>query len=345
MMPGLGWRLVEHGLVWPTRRTLRRGREVFRRSYPPPDPVELPHFVSLPQVEAEQILLGACKEAGVEIEYEAAVAGVKSGPDGVTLEGEDGRTWTARYVIAADGSRSVVRRSIGIDMEGSRSKHHYVIADIAEDPEDPLPLERIFHYEHPAVEGRNVLLVPFAGGWRADLQLRRGDVPTEFGSEEGARRWIGAVLGEKYRDRVTWVSTYQFLQVVARSFVDEQRRVLLVGESAHLFAPFGARGLNSGVADAAAAGSAVATALVAGSPDVARAAIDRFAEQRRAAALWNRHAAGRALRHLRGRGLVERVKRLIATLMAPLAPRAGAWLDEAPYGPRSGPPVAPGEKY
>src|SRR6516165_3934239 len=33
--PGLGWELAAHGLVWPTKRTFWRGKEVFVRHYPP----------------------------------------------------------------------------------------------------------------------------------------------------------------------------------------------------------------------------------------------------------------------------------------------------------------------
>ena len=40
---------------------------------------------------------------------------------------------------------------------------------------------------------------------------------------------------------------------MATAFTDPHRRVLLVGEAAHLFPPFGARGMNSAFADAVAA--------------------------------------------------------------------------------------------
>ena len=58
------------------------------------------------------------------------------------------------------------------------------------------------------------------------------------------------VIDPKYAEQITWISTYTFYQVVADSFTDENRRIILAGEAAHLFAPFGARGLNSGVPDA-----------------------------------------------------------------------------------------------
>lgn len=162
-------------------------------------------------------------------------------PEGVTLQTAAGKEWQARYVVGADGGRSTVRKSVGIELEGPRIEDAFVIVDVAEDPDDPIRPERLYYYEHPAVDKRNVLLVPFRNGIRADIQLRRGDDPDHFNQPEGVKRWLSRVLPPKYADRVTWVSTYQFLQVVARSFTDPNHRVVLAGEAAHLFAPFGAR--------------------------------------------------------------------------------------------------------
>lgn len=334
LRPGLGWELAEAGLVWPRRRTFWRGREVFTRTYPPPPGDTLPPFTSMPQVETERRLRDACKRAGVELLWDCPVDEVASGPDGVGLTTGSGAQWTADYVVAADGARSAVRRSLGVEMAGSRSSNAFVIVDVAEDPREPLPVERVFHYEHPAAGGRHVLLVPFAGGWRVDLQCRPDDDPDAFASEAGVRTWLGPVLGERYTERVTWVSTYRFLQMVAEGFTDGRRRVLLAGEAAHLFAPFGARGMNSGIVDADAAGAAVAEASAAGDRDAARSAVDRFADERRAAAEHNRDAAGVALAHLQARHPGLKLKQRLAAAAAPYSLRAGKWLDEAPYGPR-----------
>lgn len=335
--PGLAGELAGHGLVWQTKRTFYAGRQVFARTYPPPAPGTLPHFTSLPQVETERYLRRACQAAGVEFVWNAEVTHAVSGADGVALATAAGERWTADYVIAADGARSAVRRALGIAMAGSRSDGWYVVVDVAEDPAGSLPAERVFHYAHPAVDGRNVLLVPFTGGWRVDLQLHDDDDPVKLSEGEGLRGWLRAVLPPGYADRVAWASTYQFLQVVAEDFTDPHRRTLLTGEAAHLFAPFGARGMNSGVPDADAAATAVHVALSTGVPDRARAAVEDFAISRHRAALFNRDAAGTALAQLRpdaaGRARLEQAAR-----GATDDERLGHWLDSAPYGPRDLPP-------
>jgi len=334
MRPGLGWRLAGRGLVWSTKRTFWRGREVFARSYPPPAPETLPPFTSLPQTDVETHLVEACRAAGVEFAWSEEVQGVAVDSDQVRVTTSVGGEWTADRVVGADGAHSTIRGAIGVPMEGSRSDNTYVIVDIDEDPEDPRPIERLFHYEHPAVGHRNVLLVPFQGGWRADLQCRRGDDPGAFDRDEGLRAWVAKVMDEPYAERIRWVSTYRFLQVVARRCTDETGRVLLVGEAAHLFPPFGARGMNSGIADAHAAAGAIHASFRGSDPGAARAAIESFAGDRHEAAIGNRQAAGKALAAIEGRGAWSRAKRRTAVAFAPRVERAGAWLDAAPYGPR-----------
>lgn len=330
--PGLGAELYGHGVYWNTQRTYFEGREVYAKTYPDPPADTYPHFTSLPQVRIEAYLQARAVAAGVEFVFDQEIADVATDDDGVSLVTAAGRTWRAGYVVGADGSRSVVRKQIGARMEGSKDDGWYIVVDVAEIETPAIPQERHFHYAHPAVGGRNVLIVPFAGGYRVDLQLVDGDDPDELASPEGVRRWLDAVLPPGYSDATTWVSTYQFLQLVSHDFADPNRRVLLVGEAAHLFAPFGARGLNSGVPDAEAAAIAIAAATRA-TGAAARTPVEAFSLARRSAALFNRDAAGEALAHLRPSEEVAAQVRAAAE-RAPEDAEASVWLEKAPYGPR-----------
>ncbi|AEW97862.1 MULTISPECIES: FAD-dependent oxidoreductase [Streptomycetaceae] len=341
--PGLDATLIRNGVVWPTRRTVYRTKDVFVRTYPPQSFGPRPPFTSLRQVETERHLLTACHQAGVDFRWGAAVTGVDTGTDRVRVYTEDGTTWDADYVIAADGARSQVRRSLGITMQGERSQAFHVVVDIEEDPHDPLPLERVFTYEHPALGGRSVMRVPFAGGFQLDLQCKDGDDPEEWATDDAARRWVAKVVGDKYADRLLWVSRYHFLHVVADSFADAGRRVLLVGEASHLFPPFGARGMNSGIADSVAAAGAVARALAV--PDERDRSIDAFALARREAARFNSDAASTALAHLRPRTRAARLRQAVGAALSPVVPACGEWLERAPYGPRTAPPTNTEGRY
>jgi 3-(3-hydroxy-phenyl)propionate hydroxylase len=336
MWGGLGTDIAARGIQWDGRRTLYRGRQVFSRDHPESAPEgSLPLYACLRQIETEGFLIAACRAAGVEFDWSARIEKVHTTEDLVEVRSEDGRSWSSSYVIAADGARSPVRTEIGRAMQGNRSDSHHVVVDLADDPTSPERPIRSFHYHHPGLDGRHVLVVPFAGGRQVDLQCHRDDDPDDLLSSPRLREWLPAVVGRDYLDRILWASRYPFLQLVADSFVDAHRRVLLAGEAAHLFAPFGARGMNSGIADADAAAAAVATALAATTPARARGAVGDYDLTRRAAAEHNRDAAGSALAHMRPRSAVQRARQRAAAAMAPVAPSFGKWLEKAPYGPRT----------
>jgi len=343
--PGLGKRIADAGLIPPTRRTLWRGREVFSRTYSNPGGSGyLPHSTRIPQTEVEDFLLDALDERGIDVHWDSAVESVDATEEGVGVETADGHTYEAPYVVGADGGSSTVRKSIGVRMSGTESTNTFVIIDVAEVEEDPRPCELHFHYGHPGV-GRNVLVAPFAGGWRIDVTCLPSDDPERFTRDERVREIVTEAAGPQYADRVTWVSTYRFKQVTADSFVDEHRRVLLAGDAAHLFAPFGGRGMNSGIHDADAAASAVATALTAETDAVARREVGNYAGLRETAADWNEYASGKALEHIYSDRLLPNAKKRAAAELARVWEPAGKWLDSAHFGPHSGPPIPTEGKF
>lgn len=334
MSPGLGAAIADDGVTWQSRRTLYRGREVFARELPTPPAGELPPFTSLRQVETERHVYGACKEAGVRFEWGTEVTALEPAADSVSLTASDGREWNTPYVVAADGPRSAARRQLGIELEGERSEGYHVVVDVEAHQHSPSVLHREFHYEHPGLDGRNVMIVPFAGGFQVDLQCRESDPVEDFADPSAAHRWLANVIDARHLDHIRWVSRYHFLQKVAGSFTDPHRRTLLAGEAAHLFAPFGARGMNSGMADADTAARAVALALAATHPSRAQHVIESWAQERRVAAEFNRAAAAAALAHMRPPRRRDRVRRRTAAALAPLVPSCRTWLEHAPYGPR-----------
>ncbi|GLZ28700.1 putative monooxygenase [Lentzea sp. NBRC 105346] len=311
MRPGLGSAIAEFGVVWRRRRTFFRGREVHSRIYPEPKP-GLPPFTSLRQVDTERFLHKACVEAGVDIVWDARVESVES-TDRVSVTCSDGRTWSADYLIGADGARSAVRSAMKIPLAGNRSDDYHVAVDMYGEID-----ERVFHYHHRELDGRHVMIVPFAGGRQVDVQCRSQQDAEALAGETA--EWLPKVGGP---GEVMWVSSYPFLQRVAETFVKD--RVLLAGEAAHLFSPLGARGMNSGIADADAAVRAVVEASTS-SYDV----------ERRAAAYRNRDATMAATAHMNAPSLLMKARQEGAALLAPVVPRFGAWLDGALYGPRNG---------
>ncbi|MGW4014820.1 FAD-dependent monooxygenase [Rhodococcus ruber] len=324
--PGLGARLAREGVTWPRIRSTYHGRTVYERTFP-----RAPHGAfgsSISQRLQERAMLEHVEAAGIPIRWNTRVGSVSSTADGVAVHLVDGSTIDTDYVVAADGAHSAVRTSLGIEMEGPRSDASFVIVDVDEVADGPLPLVREFHYRHPAVEGRNVLVLPFRGGWRLDLQARRDDDVEALQSADGTAAWVAAVLGERYRDRIAWVSRYRFHRAVAARFTDPHNRVFLAGEAAHLFAPFGGgRGLNSGVRDAQAAIEAFAAAARDGGDAAAREQVGAAGETRRRAGHFNADAAGGALAQMEANTVLDRAAQWGAAFAARWWSRPGMWLD------------------
>lgn len=155
-------------------------------------------------------------------------------PTEVVLTGEDGRVWTGTHAVAADGARSAVRGELGIPMEG-RARTASMSSWTS--PICRAPSCRWSGSSTTSTRGGRPQCDAGAvhRGFQVDLQCRDDDAQEAYGTEEAVREWLPAVVGDGYAERILWVSTYRFLRKVAASFSDPHRRVLLVGEAAHLF--------------------------------------------------------------------------------------------------------------
>jgi 3-(3-hydroxy-phenyl)propionate hydroxylase len=316
--PGLGQAIAATGIRWARRETRYAGRVVYSRAENhTPLGDGLPSYTSLGQSGTGELLVDACTRNGMDVEWSTTVHKVASSDDRVTLTTD---SWTAHadFVIGADGARSRVRESLGIELQGPRISCYHIVADVLGGKRDC----RTLHYSCPEVNGRTAMYVPFAGGYQIDIQCHD---QADAARLADTRSWVPP----DDVTRLAWVSNYRFIRAVASSFIDAHRRVLLVGEAAHLFPPFGARGMNSAFADAVAAATAIALA----SSVKSTAAITRYENERRTAALINADTAYHAYRHLHPSRSM-RATQWGAAQASLLAPGAGRWLEHSAYGPR-----------
>jgi 3-(3-hydroxy-phenyl)propionate hydroxylase len=330
VLPGLGEQVAAAGVTPTGYDAFYEGRRVFSQRLDPSARFVPRLGTSLPQTTTEKIVFAECVAAGVQFRWDCPVEELKSDPDGVTITLASGEQIVASYVIGADGARSVVRRAIGVTMQGVTDDTPFIIVDVDEHPDGSTPMGGYFHYNSPLVGGHNVMHMPFATGMRVDLQCLPTDDVDYLASAEGVREWVSKVVGLWYGEHVQWVSTYRFHQVVADSYTDEHRRVLLAGEAAHLFAPWGGRGLNSGVFDATDAATAIAAASKTSDPVTRRKLIGRCADEGKKWGIHNRDISSKALRQMRGTDRITQVKREIAARLAPVVWPAGVWLANGP---------------
>ncbi|MFD0823087.1 FAD-dependent monooxygenase, partial [Micromonospora zhanjiangensis] len=150
-----------NGLVGQVVRMLDRRGLYERLSGDPNPPRPAPHFMfgafplpladlpdnpvyllMVPQRRIEQLLAERALELGVEIRHGHEVIGLIPDADGVTVEvsGPDGQyLLPSRYLVGADGGRSLVRKLAGIGFPGvtadrtvSRSAHVSVPAELVD---------------------------------------------------------------------------------------------------------------------------------------------------------------------------------------------------------------------
>ncbi|PSL00926.1 pentachlorophenol monooxygenase/3-(3-hydroxy-phenyl)propionate hydroxylase [Murinocardiopsis flavida] len=297
---GAAERLLAEGTTWTTARTFYREHEIRTVTFAGRAPAftgELPPWINISQARVEQELMrAAAAEPLVALRFDSPVTGLAQDAGGVTVRtgGAAEGTHRGTHLVGADGARSAVRGLLGIGFPGESYADRFLICDIRADL--PFPKERRFYFDPAWNPGRQVLVHQCPDStWRIDWQVPDDyDPEAEAGSgalEERIRRIVGDRPYE-----VVWSSVYRFHERCA----DRLRagRVFLAGDAAHLYAPFGARGLNSGVQDAENIGWKLAVARRLAGERESEALLDSYASERRSAALENLAVTGATMRFL-----------------------------------------------
>ena len=294
---GAGRAIAEEGVTWTTARTFYRDDELFVTHFEHSASSAFPPWVNLSQSRTEQILdQRIVATPNIEVLWQHEVTDIQQDAAGVQLvcrTGAGRRHIEAPYVLVAAGaSASDLRDALGVSLAGYSFDDRFLICDIRAD----LPgreHERRFHFDPRWNPGRQVLIHACPQQtYRIDWQ-----VPGDFDLEHevktnGLDKRIRKIIGQTDYE-VVWKSLYRFHSRVASEF--RVGRVLLVGDFAHLFAPFGARGLNSGVQDAENAAWKVAFVLKGWAPE---ALLETYHHERRAAAQENLEVTTSTMRFL-----------------------------------------------
>ena len=287
---GVGERMVAKGVSWQRGRVFFGARQVYEFDLLPEAGHERPAFVNLQQYYVEGYLVERAQALPlVDLRWRHAVAGVEPREDGVrlTVETPEGPyALDAAYVAACDGSRSGVRKALGLESQGRVFKDRFLIADVKMRLDDQ-PCERWFWFDPPFHPGQSVLLHRQPDDvWRIDFQLGWDADPDEAKKPEHIVPRVKALLAHATQAALKdapftleWASVYTFACSRMASF--RYGRVLFAGDAAHGVSPFGARGANSGVQDAENLAWKLAAVLQGRAPD---ALLDSYAREREAAA-------------------------------------------------------------
>jgi 2-polyprenyl-6-methoxyphenol hydroxylase-like FAD-dependent oxidoreductase len=339
---GIGERVAERGVQWRVGRTYFRGRQLFE-VHLAGDDEHFPPFVNISQSEVEELLEARVAELGVRIRRGHRFRGLSQDAGGVaaTFDTDAGSvTHRSAYLVGADGAHSAVRHALGIAFAGYSFDDRFLIADVR--AELPFADERHFHFDPPWNPGRQVLIHPQPDGvWRIDWQvppLTDADAERQSGRLDAR---IRAVVGSGEHELV-WLTAYRFSQRLADAF--RAGRALLAGDAAHVMSPFGARGLNSGIADAENLAWKLAWVLLGDAP---AALLDSYEAERRPVAAENLAVTDATMRFLAPHGAVRRAWRNLVLRMAPTSAwfrrrvNSGRLAEPARYPLAGGDPTDP----
>jgi 2-polyprenyl-6-methoxyphenol hydroxylase-like FAD-dependent oxidoreductase len=223
------------------------------------------------QNHIERILAGWVHELRVPIYYGIEVTGFAQDDTGVDVELADGRSLRADYLVGCDGGRSLIRRAAGIAFPGWDPTTSSLIAEVelADEPEwgirhDAFGVHSFGRVEYEIRDGEVVYMD--RGPVRVMVTEQHAGAASEPTLHDLSEALI-AVYGTDYGiHSPTWISRFTDMTRQVAAYRD--RRVLLAGDAAHVHAPDGGQGLNTGVQDAVNLGWKLAQVVNQTSPDI-----------------------------------------------------------------------------
>lgn len=185
------------------------------------------------------------------------LTGIQETTEGIVLSTSDGKTITAKLLIAADGANSWVRQSLGIDVNTWEYEHTAIVATVkTERPHQKTAWQRFLPTGPlaflPLSEPNLCSIVWSLEPAYADKWLALDDA--EFANElsECFEHRLGAV------QLLTPRHAFPLRMRHAKNYV--RTRVALVGDAAHTIHPLAGQGVNLGLHDAAALADVIITA-------------------------------------------------------------------------------------
>lgn len=162
----------------------------------------------------------------------------------LTLADADGRRRTVRcdYLVAADGGRSPIRTTLGLELAGETFPERWLIVDLERSPAPSRDTLVFCNARRPciALPGPNATR-------RFEFKLLPGEQPGDMVDDAVVRRLIRS-HGADANSVVVRRVVYTFHARLAPTW--RAGRVFLAGDACHLTPPFAGQGMNSCIRDA-----------------------------------------------------------------------------------------------
>jgi 2-polyprenyl-6-methoxyphenol hydroxylase-like FAD-dependent oxidoreductase len=211
------------------------------------------------QNHIERILAGWIGELAVPIYRGREVTGFAQDDTGVDVELSDGQSLRADYLVGCDGGRSLIRKAAGIEFPGWEPTTSNLIAEVemAEEPE--------WGFRRDALGLHSLSRMENGGPVRVMVTEQHVGATTEPTLGDLSEALIAVYRTDYGIHSPTWIS--RFTDTSRQAAAYRKGRVLLAGDAAHVHAPDGGQGLNTGVQDAVNLGWKLALVVKGTSPE------------------------------------------------------------------------------
>jgi 3-(3-hydroxy-phenyl)propionate hydroxylase len=281
---GAARELIAQGLVAPQFqfRTKRDGIIAQFDFAAIADATRHPYRLQCEQFKLTRILYDRLRpNPSFAIEFGSRVEEVSQTGDAVAVAIARGGSVEQRrglWMIGADGARSAVRRSLGIDFEGFTWPERFLVVSTSFDFHRVLA--GLVSVNYVADPDRWHFLLEIPGVWRVMFPT-----PPEMSDDEAlapdfARVCLESVAPGVAGYDIAHTTLYRVHQRVAKTY--RAGRVFLAGDAAHINNPLGGMGMNGGVHDAVNLTDRLAAVWHGDAPDVE---LDRYDRQRRLATI------------------------------------------------------------
>jgi 2-polyprenyl-6-methoxyphenol hydroxylase-like FAD-dependent oxidoreductase len=237
-----------------------------------------PYRVQCEQSKLTRILLDRLSsQPNFQVELGSALQDVTQDGNGVELAIQrDGRAERrrARWLIGADGARSDVRRSLGIEFEGFTWPERFLVISTPFDFGKVIPsLVEVCYVADPQ---RWHFLLQIPGLCRVMFPIAQHESDELALSAAFAQSLMATIVPGLTSYEIAHVTLYRVHQRVAKTFA--LGRTFLIGDAAHINNPLGGMGMNGGIHDAINLTDRLADVWHGGS---GAAELERFDRQRR----------------------------------------------------------------
>jgi 3-(3-hydroxy-phenyl)propionate hydroxylase len=209
-----------------------------------------PYRVQCEQSKLTRILLDQLRcQPNFQIEFGRAVQGVTQDSNGVEIAiARNGRNERrrARWLIGADGARSDVRRSLGIEFQGFTWPERFLVISTPFDFGKVIPgVVEVCYIADPQ---RWHFLLQIPGLCRVMFPIAQHESDEMALNPAFAQSLMATVVPGLSSYEIAHVTLYRVHQRVAKTFA--LGRTFLVGDAAHINNPLGGMGMNGGIHDA-----------------------------------------------------------------------------------------------